>query len=128
MLDPQDVVALLNAAESASKWGNQSSVTVAHAQLTELLTVWLRVAAKHEEIALRPHLYAPEMRELVAAMLLGTPDEHKTDPLNEPPSDSSFVAAAREVYRPPHPFIRCVCGDEFLPGAPHCPHCGRFLQ
>lgn len=116
MIDPQDVVALLNALDRP----NQTMASVAIDHLRELVHVWLRVAAKHEEVALRPHLYAPEVRELVEVMLLGAPAVV---------SRGELAAAARIVAEEAgHPFIVCHCGEEFLPGQPHCPACGELVQ
>lgn len=108
MIEPTDIVALLNAADAAAALtgGRGGTVPVNAAQLRELVVVWLRVAAKHEEIGIRPHLYAIELRELVELMLFGADDDSP----------------------PPRPFLRCHCGEEFLPSAPHCPRCGEVVQ
>jgi hypothetical protein len=149
MIEPSDVAELLNLCDAVDRlardpsdpllghavikvWkrlhgteGNAPQCPIPPAIARELITVWLRVAAKHEQMAIQPSTFAPEVRELVECMLFGAPAI--VTPIE-------LAAAARMVSeqanddRPPAPFIRCLCGADFLPEAPHCPMCGRFVQ
>lgn len=126
MIEPTDIVALLNAADAAAALtgGRGGTVPVNAAQLRELVTVWLRVAAKHEQIAIQPQLFSPEVRELVECLLLERPPR----PAYEVGRGPSAADKANEQEPVPPPFIRCHCGADFLPSAPHCPNCGSFVQ
>jgi len=126
VIEPQDVVTLLNAATLASLGGR--SVAIDGAQLLELVHVWLRVAAKHEEISLRPHLYTAATRELVELMLLGAPAVVEVAEVRAASRIVAEEAAANDGGPPPPPFMRCLCGADFLPEAHHCPMCGRFVE
>lgn len=118
MIEPQDVLALLNAADASATLtaGRGGTVPVHAAQLRELVTVWLRVAALFEQVEQNPTDFDPELRCAVEALLLGKCGHlvEKTEPQND---------------KPEPPTLKCTCGyhgpanDDFS-----CPHCGEMVS
>lgn len=130
MIEPTDVVSLLNAADAAATLagGGRGTVPVDAAMLRELVTVWLRVAAMFEGVEQNPGQHTAEERCAVSILLTGEcehgpGEEHDTAPHHEKPSEP-----------PPRvPTQRCMCGAEWparMPDFPNlqCPSCGALVQ
>lgn len=100
---PEDVVELLKKADAAIE--ARTFVALSPYELRELVTVWLRVAARYE-------LDGTTGESLImASILFGAPPVPDTEPHNEKP-DAPFA---------------CPCGMQFS-GATICPRCGEYVQ